>query len=132
MLGDRIFEGDLKIGEHMASFECGTSIIKFPQSKHDYLVYSTLRDQGQEFLNLMNNRSRIKDVEETVPILGLYQVEANKASGRLAVYGDSNCLDSSHAKNSNLKLQSFRSIIILSCFSRLLLVAVCTSGIHNA
>ena len=102
MLGDRIYEGDFRIGEHVASFESGTSIIKFPISKRGYLVYSILRDQGQEFLNLMNNRSRVKYVEETVPILGLYQVEANKASGRLAVYGDSNCLDSSHSKNGNL------------------------------
>ena len=33
---------------------------------------------------------------EKVPILGLYQTKVNKGSGRIVLYGDSNCLDSSH------------------------------------
>lgn len=31
-----------------------------------------------------------------VPILGLYENRSHPLSGRIAVYGDSNCLDSSH------------------------------------
>lgn len=31
-----------------------------------------------------------------VPVLGLLQSKANEKSGRIVVYGDSNCLDSSH------------------------------------
>ena len=33
---------------------------------------------------------------ESVPILGLYQTKVKPGSGRVALYGDSNCLDNSH------------------------------------
>jgi membrane-bound transcription factor site-1 protease len=36
------------------------------------------------------------EVVKDVPILGLYQSTSNKNSGRIVVYGDSNCLDNSH------------------------------------
>nr|CAD7257503.1 unnamed protein product [Timema shepardi] len=35
-------------------------------------------------------------VTESVPILGIIQSKASEKSGRVAVYGDSNCLDNSH------------------------------------
>ena len=31
-----------------------------------------------------------------VPILGLYQTKAKPGGGRVVLYGDSNCLDTSH------------------------------------
>ena len=53
--------------------------------------------------NLTNYRI---DVEEIVPILGLYQSKYDDEklmanSGRIAIYGDSNCLDSAHKKGGN-------------------------------
>ena len=33
---------------------------------------------------------------QDVPILGLYQTSVKPESGRVALYGDSNCLDNSH------------------------------------
>lgn len=34
--------------------------------------------------------------KEGVPILGLYQSASQPGAGRIALYGDSNCLDTSH------------------------------------
>lgn len=36
------------------------------------------------------------DKTHNVPILGLFQPTSNEKSGRVIVYGDSNCLDTSH------------------------------------
>jgi hypothetical protein len=36
------------------------------------------------------------ETTESVPILGLLQSKASEKSGRVVVYGDSNCLDNSH------------------------------------
>ena len=37
-----------------------------------------------------------REVAKDVPILGLYQTTVRHGSGRVALYGDSNCLDNSH------------------------------------
>ena len=39
-----------------------------------------------------------------VPILGLHQVDSGPNAGRVALYGDSNCLDSSHMQKGRLAL----------------------------
>ena len=36
--------------------------------------------------------------EIDIPILGLHQTTVNPGSGRVVLYGDSNCLDNSHMK----------------------------------
>ena len=36
------------------------------------------------------------DRVDKVPILGLYQTSQDSSSGRIVVYGDSNCLDTAH------------------------------------
>ena len=38
---------------------------------------------------------------DTVPILGIHQTSAGSDSGRIALYGDSNCLDNSHMQKGN-------------------------------
>lgn len=38
-----------------------------------------------------------------VPVLGLLQSQAKEKSGRIVVYGDSNCLDNSHLAKGNMK-----------------------------
>lgn len=45
---------------------------------------------GQEILG------QETETTENVPILGLLQSRAAEKSGRVIVYGDSNCLDNSH------------------------------------
>ncbi|GFN95273.1 membrane-bound transcription factor site-1 protease-like [Plakobranchus ocellatus] len=85
---DIVYEGDFKIGEHDMYYASGTSLAKFPA---DGLVLTeTLKNQGFEVMKA--NMWTATDV----PILGLHQVDSGPSAGRVALYGDSNCLDSSH------------------------------------
>ena len=101
--GDKVYEGSFKIGEHSAYFASGTSIVKFPTSENNFLVYRDLKDQGKIFLDESQNRSSIEKIDH-VPIIGLTQVvnfnenDLTRMGGRIIVYGDSNCIDSSHIK----------------------------------
>lgn len=47
------------------------------------------------FLPQIINTNKMADTTYEVPILGLYQEKTN-ASGRIVIYGDSNCIDASH------------------------------------
>ena len=42
---------------------------------------------------------------ERVPVLGMYQPQSPEGSGRLSLYGDSNCLDNSHLQKGNAWIQ---------------------------
>ncbi|XP_045191862.2 membrane-bound transcription factor site-1 protease-like [Mercenaria mercenaria] len=85
---DHVYEGDFTLGDHDMYYASGTSIAKFP--KQGIVVSRTLKDQGNEVVN-----GEVK-LAEKVPILGLYQTTLNPDSGRVVLYGDSNCLDNSH------------------------------------
>lgn len=85
---DHVFEGDFTLGDHDMYYASGTSIAKFP--KDGILISRNLKDQGHEVVN-----GDVKSVGK-VPILGLYQTTVKPNSGRVALYGDSNCLDNSH------------------------------------
>lgn len=85
---DEVYEGDFMMGDHDMYYASGTSIAKFPTD--GVLLTENLKDQGYEVI-----KGESKTVD-TVPILGLYQTPADKESGRIALYGDSNCLDNSH------------------------------------
>lgn len=69
-------------------YSSGTSIGKFPS---DGIVVSapTLFDEGSEVLYGDTKK------ENDVPVLGFYQ-RKDPHSGRIVVYGDSNCFDSAH------------------------------------
>lgn len=76
-------------------YASGTSIVKFPED--GLLVVEDLKDQGREV------DSGVSVSASNVPILGLYQTHtvaregnATVPSGRIVLYGDSNCLDGSH------------------------------------
>lgn len=85
---DQVYEGDFMMGEHDMYYASGTSLAKFPE---DGVVLShNLKDQGHEVL-----KGESKTMEG-VPILGLYQTTSAPESGRVALFGDSNCLDNSH------------------------------------
>jgi len=98
-LGDRVFEGSFKFpsSTHEMYYASGTSILQFPA---DSVVVSVedLNDQGREVIEGVTER------QKPVPVLGLYLPPSKTSSsssesssrGRIAVYGDSNCLDSAH------------------------------------
>ncbi|XP_065827385.1 membrane-bound transcription factor site-1 protease-like isoform X2 [Oscarella lobularis] len=87
VLSDNVYEGEFSFADRSVYYASGTSIAQFP--REGIVVFQKLKDQGHEVL-----KSAIKKVDN-IPIMGLYQTQTN-SGGRIAVYGDSNCLDSSH------------------------------------
>ncbi|KAK2147562.1 hypothetical protein LSH36_547g03036 [Paralvinella palmiformis] len=89
---DTIFEGDFKIGDHEMYYASGTSIARFPPD--GIILTETLKDQGHEVIKGVMVEAK------DVPVLGLYQTKGTNNTGikpgRIALYGDSNCLDNSH------------------------------------
>ncbi|XP_053212720.1 membrane-bound transcription factor site-1 protease-like [Panonychus citri] len=98
--GDQVFEGEFKLGSnHDMFYASGTSIIKFPEESagSSVLVRRDLNDQGKEMLKSVTIK------QKDIPILGLFQAKESNlvdndqyTKGRIAVYGDSNCLDTAH------------------------------------
>ncbi|KAL4572223.1 hypothetical protein LXL04_018993 [Taraxacum kok-saghyz] len=78
--GDRILNGNFRIEYDGSRYASGSNIVKFP--KGGYL-------HRFPFFNTAGNGPTDK---EDAAILGVVEV----GKGRIAVYGDSNCLDSSH------------------------------------
>ena len=79
---------------------------KFESSLNSSTFYNQhidiiLQDQGLEVIDPgsvsnqdVSNSAKLKN---DIPILGFYQTKANTDnSGRIVVYGDSNCIDSAH------------------------------------
>jgi membrane-bound transcription factor site-1 protease len=91
--GDRIFDGEFSLGqsEDRATFASGTAIASFPRG--GTIVSTTLDDQTEEII-------RSRNVKEKVHILGLLSIRrfnaTNTHGGRIAVFGDSSCLDTAH------------------------------------
>ncbi|XP_050396545.1 membrane-bound transcription factor site-1 protease [Patella vulgata] len=85
---DQVLEGDFSMGDHDMYYASGTSIARFPDA--GVLVTHTLKNQGYEVLKAETQMA------ENVPILGLYQTHSKLTGGRVVLYGDSNCLDTSH------------------------------------
>jgi membrane-bound transcription factor site-1 protease len=91
---DQVFEGDFRVGNHDMYYASGTSISQFPPT--GLVVRADLKNQGNEVIT-----GKVLDAPR-VPVLGLHQMssaaatEQDTISGRVALYGDSNCLDNSH------------------------------------
>ncbi|KAL2607535.1 hypothetical protein R1flu_026108 [Riccia fluitans] len=87
--GDTILSGAFSIGGERAHYASGTDIRKFPAGGfvHRFLFQETSGTNS----GITSSRTSVKAQVESA-ILGA--VEAGR--GRIAVYGDSNCLDSSH------------------------------------
>ncbi|CAO1416110.1 unnamed protein product [Diamesa tonsa] len=116
-LGDRVYDGYYSMGDHGMYYASGSTITKFPQNNQTILIERDLLDQGAEILKQppqsqttsqqlkeqqdADGHPKVKTKEKAV-ILGMLQtsnVEASKLTtkaGRIAVFGDSNCLDSTH------------------------------------
>jgi membrane-bound transcription factor site-1 protease len=80
--GARIFKGQVSLGKHTTFVASGSSIIRFPAN--GTLVNANV----VEVLPGKKTRSR----SQRAPLLGW----AHVASSRIAVFSDSNCIDSSH------------------------------------
>jgi membrane-bound transcription factor site-1 protease len=93
--GDRVYEGmfKFKYSSHEMYYASGASLISFPSAPNSLLVKAdSLNDQGHEVVEGTSSKER------SIPILGFHSPvkEANSQMGRIALYGDSNCLDSAH------------------------------------
>ncbi|XP_047970773.1 subtilisin-like protease SBT6.1 isoform X1 [Salvia hispanica] len=87
--GDKILNGDFVINGEQSRYASGTDVVKFP--KGGYLHRFPFLDSSESGATqnvLLSGMSKADS-----PILGLVEVGEE---GRIAVYGDSNCLDSSH------------------------------------
>lgn len=107
-LGDNVMEGYFNMGDHHDMYYAsGTNIVRFPKGNQTILIEKDLIDQGAEILNVQSSNGPQKDPPELdlkkprpkqkAVILGMTQSQLNsRKGGRIAVYGDSNCLDSTH------------------------------------
>uniref|UniRef100_A0AAR2LDS8 Membrane-bound transcription factor site-1 protease n=1 Tax=Pygocentrus nattereri TaxID=42514 RepID=A0AAR2LDS8_PYGNA len=84
---DGLYEGDFTMADHDMYYASGCSIARFPED--GVVIAQTLKDQGLEVLK------QETAVVDNVPVLGLYQTPS-EGGGRIALYGDSNCIDDSH------------------------------------
>ncbi|XP_042376631.1 subtilisin-like protease SBT6.1 isoform X1 [Zingiber officinale] len=85
--GDKILNGDFSINGEQSHYASGTDIVMFP--KGGYLHSFEFQDNSEASAtqNILSS-----GMTKVFPILGLVEV----GKGRIAVYGDSNCLDGSH------------------------------------
>lgn len=83
--GDKILNGDFSINGEQSHYASGTDIVKFPRG--GYLHSFEFQDNSES-----SSQSLLSSGKVDSSILGLVEV----GGGRVTVYGDSNCLDSSH------------------------------------
>lgn len=87
--GDKILNGDFSMDGEQSRYASGTDIVKFPRGGyvHSFPFQDSSESGATQNVLLSAGMSKADS-----PILGLVEV----GEGRVAVYGDSNCLDSSH------------------------------------
>ncbi|XP_078431783.1 SITE-1 protease isoform X2 [Wolffia australiana] len=87
--GDKILSGDFSLLEEQTNYASGTDVVRFPAG--GYLHGFPLQDSSESGAtqNLLRKPTAAK---VNYSVLGLLEAGA----GAVAVYGDSNCLDSSH------------------------------------
>ncbi|XP_020100151.1 subtilisin-like protease SBT6.1 isoform X2 [Ananas comosus] len=86
--GDKILNGDFSINGEHSHYASGTDIVRFPGG--GYVHSFKFQDNSESAA--VQNRAQNTGTTKLSAILGL----AEAGRGRVAVYGDSNCLDSSH------------------------------------
>ncbi|KAL4589623.1 hypothetical protein LXL04_002531 [Taraxacum kok-saghyz] len=86
--GDRILNGDFTLNDELIRYASGTNIVKFPGN--GYVHSFSFYDSSESGATHSFLASGIEDSDSGV--LGMVEV----GGSRIAVYGDSNCLDSSH------------------------------------
>ncbi|KAK1365386.1 Membrane-bound transcription factor site-1 protease [Heracleum sosnowskyi] len=86
--GDKILNGDFSVTGEQSRYASGTNIVKFPRGGYVHSFPFSDDSESGATQNILVSSTTKADT----PILGFLEV----SSGRVAVYGDSNCLDSSH------------------------------------
>ncbi|XP_059306975.1 subtilisin-like protease SBT6.1 [Lycium ferocissimum] len=86
--GNKILNGDFVLNGEQSRYASGTDILKFPRG--GYLHSFPFMDSSES--GATQNILLSGMAKTDTPILGILEV----GGGRIAVYGDSNCLDSSH------------------------------------
>ena len=86
------------IDSHEVNYASGSGLIKFPDDGI-VIVPEHLHDQGLEILDMVpispEGKEAAAKVKNNIPVMGFHQSKA-PGSGRVVVYGDSNCVDSAH------------------------------------
>ncbi|XP_019097328.1 PREDICTED: subtilisin-like protease SBT6.1 isoform X2 [Camelina sativa] len=86
--GDKILNGDFSIDGEQSRYASGTNIVRFPAG--GFLHTFPLLDSSES--GATQNLLQTGSLKEDPAVLGLLEI----GKGRVGVYGDSNCLDSSH------------------------------------
>ncbi|XP_010420778.1 PREDICTED: subtilisin-like protease SBT6.1 isoform X2 [Camelina sativa] len=86
--GDKILNGDFSIDGEQSRYASGTNIVRFPAG--GFLHTFPLLDSSES--GATQNLLQTGSLKEDPAVLGLLEI----GEGRVGVYGDSNCLDSSH------------------------------------
>ncbi|KAG7555853.1 Peptidase S8/S53 domain [Arabidopsis suecica] len=86
--GDKILNGDFSIDGEQSRYASGTNIVRFPAG--GFLHTFPLLDSSES--GATQNLLLTGSSKEDPAVLGLLEI----GEGRVGVYGDSNCLDSSH------------------------------------
>nr|CAB3467134.1 unnamed protein product [Digitaria exilis] len=91
-LGDKILTGDFSINGEQTHYASGTDIVQFPAGGflHSFQLQENSKAAQDHIGTLDTENAEAKS--KLSSILGLMEA----GEGRIAVYGDSNCLDSSH------------------------------------
>ncbi|XP_057750293.1 subtilisin-like protease SBT6.1 [Arachis stenosperma] len=86
--GDKILNGDFSLLGEQSRYASGTNIVRFPRGGHVHSFPFLDSSESGATQNVLLN----SETKPDSPILGFTEM----GEGRIAVYGDSNCLDSSH------------------------------------
>jgi len=94
--GDRVLKGSVTVGSHNSPFASGANIARLPAGATAHVA--RLNDATGSNAGWGDAVSGVSGGGQGAAFLGLIQAEgeASKA-GRVVLFGDSNCLDSSHA-----------------------------------
>ncbi|PAA56411.1 hypothetical protein BOX15_Mlig029228g2 [Macrostomum lignano] len=93
-LGDRVLDGEFRLGDRLVAFSSGCDIAKFPDDGR--VLTAALADEGHQLMQAGGAKSRL---EVRAPVLGFAHAGSQPVrpgTGRIAVLGDSNCADSAH------------------------------------
>ncbi|XP_037086753.1 LOW QUALITY PROTEIN: membrane-bound transcription factor site-1 protease-like [Pollicipes pollicipes] len=94
----QVVDGEFKFNGQTQSYASGTTLARFP--KEGTVIRHSLRDQAAEIVDGL--KKKVPDAA----VLGLYQTRGAAAGGRIGLYGDSSCLDSSHMQKDCFNLLS--------------------------
>ncbi len=102
-LSDRIVDARVSMGGGDSfRYESGTSIQRFPKGGYLYSVSGTDQVSGRS---------------QYFPVIGIYSTGSRAQSGRIAVFGDSNCLDGSHRRGEPC-YSLFGALLAFACLNR--------------